>query len=476
MLWKANTDIQYVAESSLALAHYVSGYVTKAERSNLQDIWQEVSESKSVYGRLWSFGVRSLRSRECGLYEASDLLLGDHLTEKSDTVKWVDVSVPHKRSRRLKDHKVLEDVTKHNPDSQDIFQDNLLDTFYPQRPSDLENVCLYDFVANYDYCGTDGNGDRKYRKLAKPRLPNHKLFDPEREDQREAYYYSLILLFIPFRDESGLLLQNETAVEAFRRLLPASSNCSAYHSRMQKMLQARANIKKINDARQAAGEEHKISKQDDDPQLMGEARTAMKELFDINARPNDTLSLEQRVGMLNADQRRIFDKVKSHLLHQQHDANQCVCEYFTPLQMFVSGVGGTGKSFLIETVKLLVRHLWPSDDLTCAVAAPTGLAAFNVSGITIHRLFQLPIEHEGKTAGYWALPKSSQKVMKTTLRSHPRTKNLVIATLVITPQRSGSAHSSSFQLTSNGSATPVPDSAFSFTGQTGSDQAAHTFP
>ena len=79
MLWQANIDIQFVAESSLALAHYVSGYVTKAERSNMQEIWQEVSENKSVYSRLWSFGVRSLRFRECGLYEASDLLLGDHL-------------------------------------------------------------------------------------------------------------------------------------------------------------------------------------------------------------------------------------------------------------------------------------------------------------------------------------------------------------------------------------------------------------
>ena len=29
MLWKANIDIQYVAESSLALANYVSGYVKK---------------------------------------------------------------------------------------------------------------------------------------------------------------------------------------------------------------------------------------------------------------------------------------------------------------------------------------------------------------------------------------------------------------------------------------------------------------
>ena len=52
-----------------------------------------------------------------------------------------------------------------------------------------------------------------------------------------------------------------------------------------------------------------------------------------------------------------------------------------------------------------------------AVAAPTGLSAFNVGGLTIHRLFQLPIEHEGKTAGYWSLSKASQKVMKTKLRS-----------------------------------------------------------
>ena len=96
--------------------------------------------------------------------------------------------------------------------------------------------------------------------------------------------------------------------------------------------------------------------------------------------------------MLNADQRRIFDGVKSHLLHQQqHEANECHCN-FKPLRMFVSGVGGTGKSFLIEAIKALVASIWPSDSLTCAVAAPTGLAAFYVGGITIHRLFQLPIE------------------------------------------------------------------------------------
>ena len=36
---------------------------------------------------------------------------------------------------------------------------------------------------------------------------------------------------------------------------------------------------------------------------------------------------------------------------------------------------------------------------------------------TIHRLFQLPVEHDGKSAKYWSLSKPAQKVMKTTLRN-----------------------------------------------------------
>ena len=179
------------------------------------------------------------------------------------------------------------------------------------------------------------------------------------------------------------------------------------------MLKAQSNILKINEARQADGVEEKVNKEDDDPQLMGEAKTAMKEVVEMNN--SDTLTLEDRITMLNDDQRRIFNQIKNHLFHQkQHEDNECQCE-FKPLRMFVSGVGGTGKSFLIETTKALVNNIWPSNDLTCAIAAPTGLAAFNVGGVTIHTLFQLPIEHDSKTAGYWSLPKTSQKVMKTSL-------------------------------------------------------------
>ena len=106
----------------------------------MQDLWQEVSCHQSIYSKLWSFGVRSLRSRECGLYEASYLLLGDHLCGKSQTIKWVDVSQPHNRKRRLRDHSKLVEIQQRNPNSTNIFEDNLVDTFYPDRPDEMEDV------------------------------------------------------------------------------------------------------------------------------------------------------------------------------------------------------------------------------------------------------------------------------------------------------------------------------------------------
>ena len=135
-------DIQFTAEESLALAHYVTGYITKAERSNVQDIWNEVASEKSTYSKLFSFGIQSMRSRESGLYKTSDLLLGEQLCGKSDSVKWIDAAFPHKRKQRVKDHKKLEELHSKEPKSSDFFENNLKDTHYPQWPKDLENVSL----------------------------------------------------------------------------------------------------------------------------------------------------------------------------------------------------------------------------------------------------------------------------------------------------------------------------------------------
>ena len=148
--------------------------------------------------------------------EASDLLLGDHLCEKSVTVKWVDVSQPHNRKRRLRDHSKLVEMRERDPNCMNIFEANLVDTFYTERPGDMEDVCLYEFVADYAKCGVGKDGKTMYRRLNKSILPNHKLYNPHKENEKESYYYSLLLLFVPFRNEIDLVKEGERAEDAFQ--------------------------------------------------------------------------------------------------------------------------------------------------------------------------------------------------------------------------------------------------------------------
>ena len=56
---------------------------------------------------------------------------------------------------------------------------------------------------------------------------------------------------------------------------------------------------------------------------------------------------------------------------------------FEPLRMIVNGPGGTGKSVLINTLVFLIKKFF-NDNNVVKVLAPTGVAAFNVGGETIH--------------------------------------------------------------------------------------------
>ena len=74
-----------------------------------------------------------------------------------------------------------------------------------------------------------------------------------------------------------------------------------------------------------------------------------------------------------------------------------------PPHLFVSGPGGVGKSFLINTLRLLVQ-VWASEDPTrpranggVLVCAPTGVASFNISASTIHNSLRIPVEKTGRS-------------------------------------------------------------------------------
>jgi hypothetical protein len=71
---------------------------------------------------------------------------------------------------------------------------------------------------------------------------------------------------------------------------------------------------------------------------------------------------------------------------------------FQPLRMIINGQGGCGKSVLINTLVTVFRKLFNRNDVIC-VLAPTGTAAFNVGGETLHRFVQQGIHNEDYKAG-----------------------------------------------------------------------------
>ena len=113
---EANVDVQYIGESSWSLGKYVTSYVTKAEKVELQDLWQELS-NRSLSSRLWSLGMKALTHRSCGAYEAADRLLSTHLYGKSDSIRFINTNEPSCRNRNLKPYKDLLALKESCPES-----------------------------------------------------------------------------------------------------------------------------------------------------------------------------------------------------------------------------------------------------------------------------------------------------------------------------------------------------------------------
>uniref|UniRef100_A0A1B0CVT6 ATP-dependent DNA helicase n=1 Tax=Lutzomyia longipalpis TaxID=7200 RepID=A0A1B0CVT6_LUTLO len=97
-----------------------------------------------------------------------------------------------------------------------------------------------------------------------------------------------------------------------------------------------------------------------------------------------TVILSERYGLLNAAQRHIFDTIVASLHerrrggHQQHVPNRWC--------FFIDGPGGTGKTFLYETI----YYYCLAEGFNCIVTAWTGIAASLLpTGRTVHATFRL---------------------------------------------------------------------------------------
>ena len=203
---------------------------------------------------------------------------------------------------------------------------------------------------------------------------------------------------------------HETFAEAFHALKVESVDAVNYHNHLQQHQGKDKTVRMQIDRRRTEieVEEQNASKEavENDPLLYGvtEVQEAMAD-FEAALIDDENADVDAMIENLNEDQLRIFNTVRNHV---QTQCKSSQIENAEALRMFISGCGGTGKSYLIKTIKTWVCT---ATEKHVAVTAPTGIAAFNINGLTIHRLLQLPVEH-GKTPQYRPLSDDSLKIIR----------------------------------------------------------------
>jgi len=171
-----------------------------------------------------------------------------------------------------------------------------------------------------------------------------------------------------------------------------------YHKHLQYLITSKDDINRIIEELQNNQTSHTTNETNDEFQI-NELEEAMEELQN-NA--NNEENVETLVENLNVDQKRVFDFIKGEIAIENK-----------PIRHFVSGVGDTGKSYLIKTIKAYVTNQLNQN---VAITAPTGIAAYNIQGMTIHRLLQLPVEH-GHTPPYRPLSNDSLKLIREKMKN-----------------------------------------------------------
>ena len=128
-----------------------------------------------------------------------------------------------------------------------------------------------------------------------------------------------------------------------------------------------------------------IESQDDDWTAAGVQRYPnVEEMPTFISRHHE--SAGQHIFTTSADPQHLQEKqLQTYNMVQEHAES----DHPEPLRLIVSGTAGTGKSYLVSCLRLLLNH-------RVRVAAPTGVAAFNIEGQTLHSLLSLPVKGDFK--------------------------------------------------------------------------------
>lgn len=417
LLWNANMDIQPVG-SLYGIAYYIAKYVAKEEPQSIQDELKDAIQAikeapPAQFAKQLMLTTKIImKNRERSAQEAAYILCGLRLKACSRTTVFVNAVFPNKRTRLVRKERIC-----NNEYDEDDFCENLFDKYEKRSPL-LENVSLAEFASEYEFCkydnenpdtDSDSNIDeflsqndiynnnkrqifqqigskltvRKRLKTAVLKTPYLTLADDPKE-----YYYQLLILYFPFRDETTItqgyrsiqdaLLSKKNQIEQIN----SESRCLYLLKKQEELQKAIERIEFMDpeiSIESTLNHEQLSIVQDDISEIIEENN-------EVDRQPISQECLRNRIKELNLEQKSILDKIRHRLGSPEPD------------QAFeiIHGPGGVGKSFLAKIIIDAINLTYDTDPLNLKkhvmVAAPTGVAAKAIAGRTLHNAFSLPIE------------------------------------------------------------------------------------
>nr|XP_054591529.1 uncharacterized protein LOC129155826 [Nothobranchius furzeri] len=423
--WNANLDIQYCVDA-YACCVYIISYMSKSEREIgllLANSQREAAKDGNLSAKeaLKSLGNVYLHNRDVCAQEAVYRLTNMHLKECSRKVVFVPtgdnivkMSLP---ISVLRQKAASQDLT-----SDDMWMTGLVDR-YKKRPNDdvFNDMCLATFASEYRVLSKNEKcrnpiklsndlGFVTKRTRTKPAVVRYARFSETKDS--EKFYQSMLQLFLPYRHDGELKLNCETFEEFYRTGLVRffdrtnhsvkavvdlnrgkfeleSDHLDAVNNIVGDVMLEDAWCELCPAVEMERLECVEILKESE-PTVSDEAEV----IPDLAPCSNQIAHLEKRNTMsrgeglalirsLNEKQFSVFNQIRQWCVDKVNGNNP------EPLHVFVTGGAGVGKSHLIraieyETQRLLSPSCRHPDNACVVLAAPTGIAAYNLGATTIH--------------------------------------------------------------------------------------------
>ena len=435
---------------------YVASYVSKPERT-LGDVLRNISSSSRHLGAKSSMAATArkfLSHREVSAQEAVYRLLPLPLSQGSRQVVFIPTGSKETRTRLFKPMNLIQQLDDEDPD---VFLVGLLER-YAARPDFLEDICLARFASDYKYSSKkrpsdDSRGvvtdDNHGNPLPKSITLKNGLGYMARRNisaiiryhqwsikkQEEQYYLSQLMLYSPWRDE-----ENDFGI-CFK-----DSYFSVEESILLNKKKFEVNVEALSEVLENL-EDHGIPEQNwnmlapqtqqQQMELQEEGYTEEESPLNVYHSDND-ISVALDTGGCPFDYEVLTNRLKNSewynlvlaLNSEQYRLHQYIVTWCTdmilthrssrppPFHIFLTGGAGVGKSHLVKAIlqtgnKLFCRNDQLNDE-HMLVCAPTGAAAYNIGGNTLHSTFLLPV-HTHRYNDYLPLSTEKKACLKETI-------------------------------------------------------------